>query len=75
MAYECGHERLGQGTTWREMPPGEMHRYKVTCNVCRKQLMWGAERDLQSALDAHPATKVLPYTPPATLDAFFSDEA
>lgn len=73
MAYKCGHERLRLGTTWREMPPGEMHRYRVTCNACKTQLQWGAERDLSDALASDAATKVIRYKPPVSLDAFLSE--
>jgi hypothetical protein len=69
----CGHEFAGQGTTWWEREPGEMHRYEVKCTICKRHIKWGAERDLATILKAEPATKVIPYTPPATLNHLFKE--
>lgn len=71
MKLPCGHEYAGQGTTWWEREPGEMHRYEVKCTICKRHVKWGAQIELDELLITEPATKVIPYRPPATLAHLF----
>lgn len=60
---------------WIELPPRDMHRYRVECGSCGKFIKWGKEQELHYRVASREKVTVTPFdgeqpTSRATLEDF-----